>query len=72
MATLTVLKFDTDTGADQGLTLIQGLQRQALIKLHDAAVVSWPAGARKPKTQQLVDLASVGAWNGAFWACSSA
>jgi uncharacterized membrane protein len=67
MATLSVLKFDSATGADQGLALIQDLQKQALIKLHDAAVVTWPAGARKPKTRQLVDLASAGAWDGAFW-----
>ncbi|MCR4413144.1 MAG: DUF1269 domain-containing protein [Thermoguttaceae bacterium] len=67
MATLTVLKFGSVEGADQGLVLVQGLQKQALIKLHDAAVVSWPQGARKPKTRQLFDLASAGAWNGAFW-----
>lgn len=67
MATLTVLKFESVDGAGQGLTLIQELQKQALIKLHDAAVVTWPEGARKPKTRQLVDLASAGAWDGAFW-----
>jgi uncharacterized membrane protein len=67
MATLTALKFDSIDGANQGLTLIQGLQKQALIKLHDAAVVSWPEGVRKPKTRQLVDLACAGAWDGAFW-----
>lgn len=67
MATLTVLKFDAVEGANQGLALIQDLQKQALIKLHDAAVVSWTAGARKPKTRQLVDLACAGAWDGAFW-----
>lgn len=67
MATLTVLKFDSQDGASQGLSLIQDLQKQALIKLHDAAIVNWPAGARKPKTRQLVDLACAGAWDGAFW-----
>src|SRR5512135_2468083 len=67
MTTLTVLKFGSADGASQGLTLVQGLQKQALIKLHDAAVVSWPEGARKPKTRQLVDLACAGAWDGAFW-----
>jgi len=67
MTTLTALKFDSADGANQGLTLIQGLQQQALIKLHDAAVVSWPEGARKPKTRQLVDVACAGAWDGAFW-----
>jgi uncharacterized membrane protein len=67
MSTLSVLKFDSADGADQALTLVQSLQKQALITLHDAAVVSWPAEARKPKTRQLVDLACAGAWDGAFW-----
>jgi len=67
MATLTVWKFHEADAADKGLTLVKDLQKQALIKLHDAAVVTWPAGARKPKTRQLVDLACAGAWDGAFW-----
>jgi uncharacterized membrane protein len=67
MATLTVLKFESVDGANQGLAMLQDLQKQELIKLHDAAVVSWPEGARKPKTRQLVDLACAGAWDGAFW-----
>jgi uncharacterized membrane protein len=67
MATLTVLKFGSSDAADKGLALVQDLQKQALIKLHDAAVVTWPDGAKKPKTRQLVDLACAGAWDGAFW-----
>ena len=67
MATLTVLKFGSADAAEKCLTLIQDLQKQALIKLHDAAIVTWPDGAKKPKTRQLVDLTGAGAWNGAFW-----
>jgi uncharacterized membrane protein len=67
MATLSVLKFHSADGADQGLALLQDLQKQALIKLQDAAIVTWPDGAKKPKTQQLVNLACAGAWDGAFW-----
>jgi uncharacterized membrane protein len=67
MATLSVLKFDSADGAEKGLTLMEDLQKQALIKLVDAAVVSWPMGARKPKTRQLVHLAGAGALDGAFW-----
>jgi uncharacterized membrane protein len=67
MATLSVLKFDSADAADKGLTLLKELQKQALIKLHDAAVVTWPVGERKPKTRQLFDLACAGAWDGAFW-----
>jgi len=67
MATLTVLKFPTPTGAEQMLDQIKVLQKQELIKLHDAAIVSWPQGKKSPKTRQLVNLAGAGALDGAFW-----
>jgi uncharacterized membrane protein len=67
MATVTVIKLPTADGATAALTRIQDLQKQHLIKLHDAAIVSWPAGAKQPKTKQLVDLVGAGAMNGMFW-----
>lgn len=67
MATLTVLKFDTPGGAEQVLGAIQNLQKQQLIQLHDAAIVTWPEGKKKPKTRQLVNMAGAGALSGAFW-----
>lgn len=67
MATLTVLKFDTPEGADQMLSKVQGLQKQELIRIEDAAIVTWPQGAKKPKTKQLQNLAGAGALGGAFW-----
>lgn len=67
MATLTVLKFHEADAADKGLELLKDLQKRALIKLHDAAIVTWPEGAKKPKTRQLLDLTAAGAWDGAFW-----
>lgn len=67
MTTLTVLKFDTPTGAEQALDLIKSLTKQQLITLHDAAIVTWPAGKKKPKTQQLNNMGAVGALQGAFW-----
>jgi uncharacterized membrane protein len=67
MATVTVLKFATADGAVNALGQVQELQKQHLIKLHDAAVVSWPAGKKHPKTRQLVDLVSAGAVGGMFW-----
>lgn len=67
MATLSVLKFDTPDGAENGLKLVESLQKQQLITLQDAAIVTWKEGAKKPKTKQLVNLAGVGALNGAFW-----
>ena len=67
MATLTVLKFPTADGADTMLGTIQSLQKQQLITIHDAAIVTWPAGKKKPKTRQLQNMAGAGALSGAFW-----
>jgi uncharacterized membrane protein len=67
MATLTVWKFDTPDGAERATETLADLQKQELIKVHDAAVVSWPQGKKKPKTRQLSGLAGAGALGGAFW-----
>jgi uncharacterized membrane protein len=68
MATsLVVLKFDTPDGADKGLGIAQSLQKQQLVQLLDAAIVTWPMGKKKPKTRHLSDLTCEGAWYGAFW-----
>ena len=67
MATVTVLRFTTATGADETLDQVRELQKQNAITLHDAAIVSWPAGQQAPKTRQLVDLVSNGALSGMFW-----
>lgn len=67
MATLTVLKFENVDGAEKALRVIQDLSKQNLINLHDAAIVTWPEGKKKPKTKQLTDLSGVGALSGAFW-----
>ncbi len=67
MATLTVVKFDTPGGAQKALVSLKGMQKQQLIQIHDAATVSWPQGAKKPKTKQAVNLAGASALDGAFW-----
>lgn len=67
MATLTVWKFPDDNGAEQAVQKLEQLQREELIKVQDAAVVSWPAGRNKPRTRQLHNLAGAGALGGAFW-----
>jgi uncharacterized membrane protein len=67
MATVTVLKFHTVEGAEQVLGRIPALQKDHLIKLQDAAIVSWPLGKKGPQTRQLVDLVTVGAMGGMFW-----
>jgi uncharacterized membrane protein len=67
MATLTVWKFPNADGADEAVRTLEQLQSEALIKVQDAAVVSWPAGKKKPRTRQLHNLAGAGALGGAFW-----
>jgi uncharacterized membrane protein len=62
-----VLKFDNPEGADQGLAVAQKLQREHLLQLLDAAIVTWPKGKKKPKTRHLGDLTAAGACDGAFW-----
>ncbi|WP_433298813.1 DUF1269 domain-containing protein [Pseudonocardia sp. CA-142604] len=67
MATLTVWKFDTADGAQNALTTLERLQKQELIRVVDAAVVTWPADRKKPRTQQLHNLTGAGALGGSFW-----
>ena len=42
-------------------------QKERLIEIQDAAIVSWPEGKKKPRTRQAVDLVSAGWLDGAFW-----
>lgn len=67
MATLTVWKFSTAEGAAVAETTLERLQKEELIQVHDAATVSWPEGAKKPKTRQLASMTGAGALGGAFW-----
>ena len=67
MATLTVWKFPEAYGAEQTEAILERLQKEELIKIHDAATVSWPEGEKKPKTRQLNNLAGAGALGGSFW-----
>lgn len=67
MATLSALKFTEADGADRMISRLEDLQKQELIRIEDAAVVSWPQGKRKPRTRQLNNLAGLGTMDGAFW-----
>ncbi len=67
MATITGIKFNTPDGAAQMLDLVKDLSKQHLITLQDAALVTWPEGAKKPKTKHLADMTGAGALGGAFW-----
>jgi len=66
MATLVVLAFKNETGADQMRNKLAGLQKKELIKLSDAAVVVRRQDG-KVKVKQAVSLVGVGALGGAFW-----
>ena len=67
MATLTVWKFPDANGAEDAVRKLEQLQSEELIKVHDAAIVTWPADKKKPRTRQLNNLAGAGALGGAFW-----
>lgn len=67
MATMTVWKFPTANGAAMAEETLKDLQRRELIQIRDAAIVTFPEGAKKPKTRQLRGLAGAGALGGAFW-----
>jgi uncharacterized membrane protein len=67
MASLTVWKFPTASGADEAVHTLERCQSQELIKVQDAAVVSWPADKKKPRTRQLNSMTGPGALGGAFW-----
>jgi uncharacterized membrane protein len=67
MSTLSVLKFPTADGAQKMESTLLDLQKQHVIEVQDAAIVTWPQGKKQPKTQQLHSLAGQGALMGAFW-----
>lgn len=67
MATLTAWKFNTPQGADEALAKLEKLNRDFVINVHDAAVVSWEPGHKKPKTHEMHDTTASGALGGAFW-----
>ncbi len=67
MANLVVLRFDTPDGAEKGLELAVSLQKQELLHIKDAAIVTWPTGKKRPKTRQHPGMATAGALDGAFW-----
>jgi uncharacterized membrane protein len=67
MTTLTVWKFDSESGARNALQVLQRLQKEELLQVVDAAIVTWPPDRKKPKTEQLRSLGGAGALGGAFW-----
>jgi uncharacterized membrane protein len=64
---MTVWQFGDAADADNAVATLESLARKKLITLQGAATVSWPSGARKPKTRQLHRMTTTGAVGGAFW-----
>jgi uncharacterized membrane protein len=67
MATMTVWKFESASGAENALDLLERMQKEELIRINDAAYVYWVEGKKKPKTQQLRNMTGAGALGGSFW-----
>lgn len=67
LATLSVLKFTEADGADRMISRLEELQKMQMIKIEDAAIVSWPEGQKKPRTRNLSSMTGLGAMDGAFW-----
>lgn len=68
MATLLVLKFSQPNEAEEALETLQGLRKQQIVSIADAAVVSWPAERRGPITRQHgFNPVGAGALGGGFW-----
>jgi uncharacterized membrane protein len=53
MATMTALRFPDVDGARRAIGIVRDLQSQHLLVLHDAAIVEWAEGKRKPRTEQM-------------------
>lgn len=67
MGTLTVWKFGSWDGANQAIGTLEGLAKDGLIRMHDAASVSWQPEKRRPRTRQLRSMTGPGAVGGMFW-----
>lgn len=66
MSTMVVLGFKNEDGASQALGWLAEAQKQKLIVLLDAAIVTRKQDG-KPKIKQLHNLVAGGALGGAFW-----
>lgn len=67
MATVTVMKFEDVEGARTTYHKLGAMSKEHLLTIHDAAIVEWQEGKKRPKTQQVNDLVAAGGWSGAFW-----
>jgi len=71
MATLSVWKFPHAANAEQTLAVLEDLEKQQLLKLHDGAVVTWQPGDKKPRTRSCTPPRRPGRWAAPSGACCS-
>ena len=67
MPSLTVWRFPTPYGADQGELRLKALRDHGAIVVHDAATVVWFPESKRPRGRQLKHMRGSGALGGAFW-----
>ncbi len=67
MTTFAVLEFPRAEGAEYMLRTLHQLQERHLIEIEDWAIVTWPLGAKHPRTRQLNHLTADSALSGVFW-----
>jgi uncharacterized membrane protein len=67
MITFTVLEFSRAEGAEYMVRTLRQLQEQHLIQIEDWAIVTWPLGAKHPRTKQLNQMNGNQALAGTFW-----
>ncbi|HLQ53160.1 MAG TPA: DUF1269 domain-containing protein [Streptosporangiaceae bacterium] len=67
MAALTVWKFPSPDRAAIAVCKLEDMQRARLVRVPDAAVVTWEEGKRKPKTQELRGPGKADALGGVLW-----
>ncbi|HET9632547.1 MAG TPA: YhjD/YihY/BrkB family envelope integrity protein [Terrabacter sp.] len=67
VATLTLWRFDDEAGAEAASRILGELERTGALRLLDAAVVTWPAGARRPRGSPVLTGSARGALGGSFW-----
>ncbi len=67
MATLSVAKFATPEGADQAFGTLEDLQKQNIITVLDAAVVSWTPGRQETEDPPAPQHTRACALTGSFW-----
>ncbi len=67
MTSLTVWRFEDPDRAAKALETLRGLQARELIRVMDAAVISWPEDRQAPRVRQALNLVGAGALGGTFW-----